>query len=131
LARLVATPTPPLTPPLNPHRPEEAAAEIAKVADSLHRFGALVIKDPRVEEQSNTVFIDMLEKYFYNSDGKRDARPEMHYQVGVTPENTERPRNHCHRSALLDEKERPYTGCPPDADPKWRFFWRIGSKPSE
>mmetsp|Transcript_66152 Transcript_66152/g.182591 ORF Transcript_66152/g.182591 Transcript_66152/m.182591 type:complete len:306 (+) Transcript_66152:451-1368(+) len=71
----------------------------------------------------------MLEKYFYNSDGKRDARPEMHYQVGVTPENTERPRNHCHRSALLDEKERPYTGCPPDADPKWRFFWRIGSKP--
>ena len=25
----------------------------------------------------------------------------------------------------------PYTGCPPDADPKWRFFWRIGSQPKE
>ena len=44
-------------------RPEEAAAEIAKVADALHRFGALVIKDPRVEEQQNTAFVDMMEKY--------------------------------------------------------------------
>jgi isopenicillin N synthase-like dioxygenase len=99
------------------------------VADALHRFGCLVIKDPRVDEKSNSVFVDMMEKYFFISDGKRDARPEMHYQVGVTPENTERPRNHCARAAKLDDTERPMTICPPEADPKWRFFWRIGSKP--
>lgn len=30
----------------------------------------------------------MMEKYFEGSDGVRDARPEYHYQVGVTPDNT-------------------------------------------
>jgi hypothetical protein len=46
-------------------------------------------------------------------------------QVGVTPEYTELPRNHCPRIESYPEEDRPLTICPPEADPKWRFFWRI------
>jgi hypothetical protein len=45
--------------------------------------------------------------------------------VGVTPEYTELPRNHCPRIESYPEEDRPLTICPPEADPKWRFFWRI------
>lgn len=49
----------------------------------------------------------------------------MASQVGVTPEYTELPRNHCPRIESYPEEDRPLTICPPEADPKWRFFWRI------
>lgn len=45
--------------------------------------------------------------------------------MGVTPEYTELPRNHCPRIESYPEEDRPLTICPPEADPKWRFFWRI------
>lgn len=38
-----------------------------------------------------------------------DARPEVHYQVGVTPENVERARNHCERMKGLNSTEKPLT----------------------
>jgi hypothetical protein len=75
--------------------PAEARAEIEKVAYALHKYGCLVIRDPRVEEVHNTRFLDMMERYFEQSDGKKDARPELGFQVGVTPEGKEFPRNHC------------------------------------
>ncbi len=77
-----------LTPYIADPTSEAAKVEIAKCADALHRFGCLVIKDPRVDESHNDTFVDMLEKYFAISDGKRDARPDLSYQVGVTPEVT-------------------------------------------
>uniref|UniRef100_A0A7S2S0B3 Isopenicillin N synthase-like Fe(2+) 2OG dioxygenase domain-containing protein n=1 Tax=Rhizochromulina marina TaxID=1034831 RepID=A0A7S2S0B3_9STRA len=109
--------------------PEEAKREIAKVAEALHKFGCFVAKDPRVEEKHNSQFLDMLERYFSSSDGKTDARPELSFQVGVTPEMTEQPRNHCSRAKSFDKENKPVTICPPGADPKWRFFWRIGPQP--
>ena len=70
-------------------RRENAAAyssECAKVAHALHNYGICIVRDPRVEDRHNDRFLDMMEKYFEGSDGARDARPEFHYQVGVTPE---------------------------------------------
>ena len=58
-----------------------------KVADALHRYGVAIIRDPRVNENDNNTFLNLLERYFESSDGVRDARPEHHYQVGVTPAN--------------------------------------------
>uniref|UniRef100_A0A7S2G785 Isopenicillin N synthase-like Fe(2+) 2OG dioxygenase domain-containing protein n=1 Tax=Octactis speculum TaxID=3111310 RepID=A0A7S2G785_9STRA len=112
--------------------PEAYAAEAAKAAKSLHTFGCLLLKDPRVDESHNDRFVDMLENYFNNSDGQRDARPELSYQVGVTPDGMERPRDHCsgYRSSLLSS-EQPVTPCPPGPDLKWRFFWRIGPTPND
>lgn len=78
----------------------------------------------------------MLEEYFaqpYETKLK-DARPELHYQVGVTPGGREDPKcradETCQRViAELEEGERPEPATGPD--PKWRFFWRIGqTRPS-
>ena len=43
----------------------------------------------------------MMETYYEQDDDAKakDARPEMFYQVGVTPERVELPRNHCARMA--------------------------------
>jgi isopenicillin N synthase-like dioxygenase len=30
---------------------------------------------------------------------------------------------------MPNEHHKPSTLCPPEADPKWRFFWRLGERP--
>lgn len=111
--------------------PEMYEKECKRVADALHLYGIVVVKDPRVFEQDNDTFIDMMERYFALSDGKRDARPEVAYQVGVTPSNTEKPKDFCNTFGAYGPDDKPLTLCPPEHDPKWRFFWRIGPKPKE
>eukprot|EP00752_Nemacystus_decipiens_P011069 g9835.t1 len=100
------------------------------LAQALHAYGIVLIRDPRVSEVDNDQFLDQMEKYYAQSDGVKDARPEFSYQVGVTPEGTERPRAHCERISRLPDGHRPLTLCPPEADPKWRFFWTIGPRPA-
>lgn len=106
-------------------------AECDKIAHLLHQFGLLIVKDPRVDDSLNQKFLDMMEQYYDQPAEVRaeDARPEVHYQVGVTPEEIERARNHCERIKGLNSSERPLTECPPEKDHKSRFFWRIGSPP--
>ncbi|KAL1802587.1 hypothetical protein ACET3Z_031234 [Daucus carota] len=107
----------------------------SEVSRILKETGALLVKDPRCSVEDNDRFIDMMEKYFeMPAEFKRlQERPHLHYQVGVTPEGVEVPRS------LVDEemKERfkempkeyqPLT--PTGPDPKWRYMWRIGSRPS-
>ena len=72
-------------------RPEAYLAECKKVAEALHKYGLCVVRDPRVFESDNNRFLDMMERYFELSDGIRDARPDVHFQVGVTPEFTGAP----------------------------------------
>ena len=107
-------------------RDEEACR---KIADALHRYGIVVCRDPRVTAKDNDRYLDMMETYFALSDGVRDARPEYSYQIGVTPSHTERPRDHCSRKGSLGPNDQPLSLCPPELDPKWRFFWRIGPLP--
>ncbi len=116
----------------NRHKdPEGYKIECQKVAHALHNYGVCIVKDSRVDEKDNTTFLNMMEKYFENSDGKRDARPEHSYQVGVTPAFVERPRNHCTRMGSIGPDNKPLSVCPPEKDPKWRFFWRIGPRPTK
>jgi isopenicillin N synthase-like dioxygenase len=102
-----------------------------EIAHLLKQFGMLIVKDPRVDPQLNTNFLDMMEKYYDQPEEVRlqDARPDVHYQVGVTPEEVERARNHCARIKGLNSTEKPLTECPPEKDHKSRFFWRIGPPP--
>lgn len=111
--------------------PARYAAECAKVAHALHHFGLVILRDPRVAEADNVRFLNMMEKYFEGSDGLRDARPEYGYQVGVTKDNVELPRNHCKAMGAYDGENKPLSLCPPELDPKWRFFWRTGPKPEK
>ncbi len=62
------------------------------VAETLHKYGCLIIKDPRVNVQQNNRFLDMFEtffdrrsKEFYAGRPVPDVFPEFHFQVGATP----------------------------------------------
>jgi len=90
----------------------------------------LIIRDPRVTEEDNNNFLDMMELYFDQSHDQKmkDVHPELSYQLGATPEFTELPRDHT-------ERMNSYTGsnaahAPKGPDAKWRYFWRIGERPS-
>ena len=98
------------------------------VARALHACGCLVVKDPRVDATQNEAFLDLMEAYFEQSDGVEDARPDLHYQVGVTPSGVEKARPRCEEASQLTDKPR--SECPPLPDAKWRFFWRVGERPS-
>ena len=44
------------------------------------------IRDPRVKDRDSQDFLNMMERYFEQTEAnkKQDARPELHYQVPVT-----------------------------------------------
>lgn len=54
------------------------------------------------------------------------------FQVGVTPDGVERPRDNTAIAAMLKSSERPLSDpAARQRDPKWRFFWRCGARPTE
>lgn len=57
----------------------------------------------------------------------QDVHPELSYQLGATPEFTEVPRDHVERISSLSPENSAHV--PKGADVKWRYFWRIGSRP--
>jgi len=107
----------------------EAIQDCKNVADTLKKTSCLIIRDPRVTEEDNFKFLDMMERYYDQPrDSKmKDVHPELSYQLGATPEFTEVPRDHHERIQNLNEKNAAHV--PKGADLKWRYFWRIGSRP--
>ncbi|KAI9222389.1 hypothetical protein BC828DRAFT_346084 [Blastocladiella britannica] len=113
---------------------DAAKAECTKAAEALKSYGALLLRDPRVPESANYEFLDMVEEYFEQPHDVKlqDVRPDLHYQIGATPEFVEEAM--CFKSPKcqqiledLPAEDKPvqWTG----ADPKWRFFHRIGPLP--
>ncbi|SCV74217.1 BQ2448_6649 [Microbotryum intermedium] len=114
----------------------EALQQAHATADALIRYGALIVKDSRVSDDANEQFLDVMEDYFAQSQEEllKDTRPEFHYQAGATLESTEKPKCHSDAScqaviASLDPSERPLDLQAEKADPKCRFFWRMGVPP--
>ncbi|THH33557.1 hypothetical protein EUX98_g678 [Antrodiella citrinella] len=110
--------------------------ECKKASDALITFGALLLHDSRVSEEDNSVFLDLLEDYFAQPEAslKQDERPELGYQVGVTLENTEKPKCAADQPCLnviarLQPSERPLDITAHNPDPKCRFFWKMSEKP--
>jgi len=110
----------------------------SSVAESLHKYGILIIKDPRAQEQDNNDYIDLMEKYFdsrgkqlYSGEKLGDAKPEHHYQVGVCPENQEIARDHAKRIKAYDAENKPVSPLVPVFDAKWRFMWKVGERPAD
>ncbi len=111
-------------------------AECKKAADGLIAYGAVVLRDSRVSEADNATFLDLLEDYFAQPEAqlRRDERPALSYQIGVTLENTERPKcavdEPCQAViARLAPAERPLDVAGHQPDPKCRFFWRVVEPP--
>ncbi|EAQ91708.1 hypothetical protein CHGG_03643 [Chaetomium globosum CBS 148.51] len=122
---------------LNQPRDSSAVqAECVKAAEALITYGALVLHDSRVADQDNETFLDLLEDYFAQpeADLRKDERPELAYQIGVTLENTEKPKCAVDEPCLqvierLAPSERPLDISAHSPDPKCRFFWRMVESP--
>ena len=106
-----------------------------QVADSFHQYGILIIRDPRVNYQDNSDYIDLMEKYFdsvapgyYAGEKLEDVKPEYHYLVGATPENQEKARRHDKKIKSLTEDNLPVSPVDPVYDAKWRYYWNIGER---
>jgi len=120
-----------------PRESAEVQAECAKAAQALITYGALVLHDSRVAEKDNESFLDLLEDYFAQPEAelRKDERPELSYQIGVTLENTEKPKCAVDEPCLdviarLAPEERPLDISAHSPDPKCRFFWRMGENPT-
>ncbi len=68
---------------------------------------------------------------FYHGEKLDDAKPEFHYQTGVTPEKIERARDHFEKVKHLPQEDQPLSPFPPTVDMKWRYMWKIGKRPAE
>jgi hypothetical protein len=108
----------------------------SQAAEALITYGALVLHDSRVSEDDNTTFLDLIEDYFAQPEEqlKKDERPELSYQVGVTLQNTEKPKCAVDEPCLrvierLAPSERPLDIHGHHPDPKCRFFWKMSEKP--
>ncbi|TPX09094.1 uncharacterized protein E0L32_001643 [Thyridium curvatum] len=113
-----------------------AQAECARAANALVTYGALVLHDSRVSEADNSSFLDLMEEYFAQPDDalRQDERPELSYQVGITLDNTEKPKCAVDEPCLrvierLAPSERPQDVSAHQPDPKCRFFWRVVEDP--
>ncbi|KAF8445619.1 Clavaminate synthase-like protein [Boletus edulis BED1] len=97
---------------------ERVQQECRKAADALITYGAVLVHDSRVSEEDNNLFLDLVEDYFAQPlhELRKDERPDISYQVGVTLENTEKPKY-------------PWTFLVIHPDPKCRFFWKMGTPP--
>lgn len=113
----------------------ELQEQCKQLAECLARTGCLVVRDPRVPASANDTFLDMLEGYFCRSEEQKqaEARPDLAYQVGVTPAGVEMPRcvvepEACKQQlARLQPEQQPTLPTGPDA--KWRYMWRVGPRP--
>jgi len=111
----------------------EALAACAEVARSLRETGIVLLRDPRVSEAAASVFVGQMEMYFAQDDAVKlaDERPGLHYQVGTTRGGVEVPLPRSAAcAAAIDAMPAEHRPSPVEgADPKWRFFWRIGPRP--
>lgn len=120
----------------NPADSDAVKAECAKAAQALITYGALVLHDSRVADKDNDTFLDLLEDYFAQPQDalRKDERPELSYQIGVTLENTEKPKCAVDEPCLdviqrLHPDQRPLDISQHSPDPKCRFFWRMVEAP--
>lgn len=107
-----------------------------EVSRTLRETGALLVKDPRCSVEDNDRFLDMMESYFEKPDEfkRLQQRSHLHYQVGATPEGVEIPRSLVDakmRQKLRTMPEESQPSLPVGPDPKWRYMWRIGPRPSD
>ncbi|THH13473.1 hypothetical protein EW146_g6747 [Bondarzewia mesenterica] len=119
-----------------PLESEAVQDECKRAAEALITYGALLLKDQRVSEEDNINFLDLQEDYFAQplAELKKDERPDFSYQVGVTLENTEKPKCAVDEPCLrvierLSPLERPLDITAHQPDPKCRFFWKMSEKP--
>jgi len=115
---------------------DEAIETCKTLAQSLLDTGVVLLQDERVSADDSSNFLNLMEEYFGQPDELKlaDVRKELHYQVGATPAFVEVPICKADAKCVdsinkMDAETKPAKIV--GADPKWRFFWRIGERPKE
>lgn len=123
-----------LAPYLQKGPPTLQRKERKKLTRALHEYSAVLIKDPRVDERANSNYLDLMERYFGQAEAelRRDMRPDIFYQRGVSPPFSERPdiRQISAFAERVSRQRRPHVP-PADwrGDVKWRFLRGLGPRP--
>lgn len=67
----------------------EVSEDCRRIATSLKDYGAVLIRDPRVESRDSDKFVNLMERYFEQPDEVKmeDARPNLFYQVCMNESN--------------------------------------------
>lgn len=101
-----------------------------RIADALHMFGCVAIKDPRVTFQQNEEYLKMMQQYFakrgkqfYETGKADDSYPEFGFETGCTPEFIEKARPHKSLVESFTKANRPFSPLEPVADAKWRYMY--------
>lgn len=115
---------------------ESTQKECKEVAEALHKYGSLAIKDPRSNPSDNHKFLDLMETYFQTRSKEfyehrsleqlTDCFPELGFETGVTPEYVEKARDHSKLMGTLTEENQSQTPTPVPKDAKWRYMYFIG-----
>jgi isopenicillin N synthase-like dioxygenase len=106
----------------------------SKVVEGFRQHGVIVIKDPRVDEEKNKKFIDLMARYFESRSQKfykglplDDCYPEFGYQSGVTPEFVWKNRDYPEVYAGFTAENKPMSPVPSVRGAAWRYLWGIGT----
>jgi hypothetical protein len=100
-----------------------------RLAQTLKETSCLIIRDPRVSEEDNNTFLTMMEQYYEQelNEKMKDVHPELHYQLGATPEFVEVPRDHADVIKKLAENPANAAQVPKVTtinDSDKRLYWR-------
>lgn len=111
--------------------PVEAMRDCVAVRDDLEGKSVCIVRDPRVDPRFMEEVQGLVVAYFAQPEGAKraDERAELGHQVGWTPAHTETARSN---EQLLDQiamGHKPTLLSSGAADPKERFFSRVGSRP--
>ena len=113
----------------------KAVEECRKAVDVLHKTGLICFKDPRINEQENEEFIDMMERYFesrsdfYSKTGELlEKGRQGRLKVGLNKDMTECSRDHRDVVSKLYPQHHPVTPQPPPKDRKWKYVYRVADE---
>ncbi|MBA0825725.1 hypothetical protein Goarm_010646, partial [Gossypium armourianum] len=95
-----------------------------EVSRLLKETGALLVKDPRCTAEDNDRFIDMMEKYF-----EKPAEFKRLQEQGVEVPRSLVDEEMQEKLRAMPKEHQPLT--PKGPDPKWRYMWRVGPRPSK
>ena len=72
-------------------------------------------------------YFDHRSKLYYENKPIKEIKPEINFQVGATPEFTEKCRDNKNMIDSFSADHKCATPMPPPYDAKWRYFWNIRS----
>ena len=108
---------------------EYSAVACSQVVEGFRKHGLIILRDPRVDEEKNKRFIDLMARYFesrskqfYRGEALADSFPQFGYQAGVTPEFVWKNRDYPEVIAGYSAENKPVSPLPNVRGAAWRYL---------